>query len=50
MFNYIEMFYNSARKPVRNGMLAPVELEWQQILKAEGVKKLGAIQCFRMGA
>ncbi|AKH41360.2 hypothetical protein WYH_00296 [Croceibacterium atlanticum] len=37
VFGYIEMFYNPVRKHVRNGMLLPVELERQRILKAEGV-------------
>ncbi len=27
VFDYIEMFYNSKRKHVRNGMLSPVEFE-----------------------
>ncbi|MBX3531592.1 MAG: IS3 family transposase [Rhizobiaceae bacterium] len=30
VFDYIEMFYNSKRKHVRNGMLSPVEFERQQ--------------------
>ncbi|CAH0231109.1 hypothetical protein SRABI05_02497 [Agrobacterium fabrum] len=30
VFDYIEMFYNSKRKHVRNGMLSPVEFEKQQ--------------------
>ncbi len=30
VFEYIEMFYNSKRKHVRNGMLSPVEFERQQ--------------------
>ncbi|MBN9472036.1 MAG: IS3 family transposase, partial [Bosea sp.] len=29
VFDYIEMFYNPKRKHVRNGMLSPVEFEWQ---------------------
>lgn len=37
VFDYIEMFYNPVRKQVRNGMLSPVQFEWQQVLKAEGV-------------
>ena len=37
VFDYVEMFYNSVRKQVRNGMLSPVEFERQQVLKAEGV-------------
>jgi len=35
MFDNIEMFYNPARKHVRNGMPSPVRLERQQILKLE---------------
>lgn len=34
---YVEMFYNPVRKHVRYGMLSPVVLERQRILKAEGV-------------
>ena len=30
VFDYIEMFYNSKRKHVRNGTLSPVEFEKQQ--------------------
>lgn len=37
VFDYIEMFYNSVRKQVRNGLLSPTQFERQQILKAEGV-------------
>lgn len=37
VFDYVEMFYNPVRKQVRNGMLAPVEFERQQILRTEGV-------------
>ena len=37
VFHYIEMFYNSTRKHVRNGMLSPVEFERQQKMSAEGV-------------
>lgn len=37
VFDYVEMFYNPVRKPVRSGMLSPVEFERQQILKAEGI-------------
>jgi hypothetical protein len=37
VFNYIEMFHNSVRKQVRNGMLSPFEFERQQVLKAEDV-------------
>ena len=37
MFDYIEMFYNPTRKHVRNGMLSPVEFEWQQKMRTEGV-------------
>lgn len=39
VLDYIEMFYNPVRKPVRNGMLSSAEFERQQILKAEGVRK-----------
>ena len=34
-FDYIEMFYNPARKHVRNGMLSPIEFEQQQKMKTE---------------
>ena len=37
VFDYIEMFYNSKRKHVRNGMLSPVEFERQQEMRTEGV-------------
>jgi hypothetical protein len=37
VFDYIEMFYNSKRKQVRNGMLSPVEFEKQQKIQPEGV-------------
>lgn len=37
VFDYVEMFYSPMRKHVRNGMLSPLELERQQVLKAEGV-------------
>ena len=37
MFDYIEMFYNSKRKHVRDGMLSPVEYERRQKISAEGV-------------
>ena len=37
MFDYIEMFYNPKRKHVTNGMLSPVEFDWQQKTKTEGV-------------
>ena len=37
VFEYIEMFYKPVRKQVRNGMLSPIQLERQQVLKAEGV-------------
>jgi len=33
------MFYNPVRKQVRNGMLSPVAIDRQQVLKAEGVQK-----------
>jgi putative transposase len=36
-FDYIEVLYNPVRKHARNGILSPVEIERQQILKAEGV-------------
>ena len=38
VFDYIEMFYNPKCKHVRNGMRPPVELEWQQEMRTEGVK------------
>ena len=37
IFDYIEMFYNSKRKHVRNGMLSPVEFERQKKVSSEGV-------------
>jgi len=37
VFDYIEMSCNPVRKFIRNGMLSPVEVERQQILKAVGV-------------
>ena len=37
VFDYIEMFYNPKRKHARNGMLSPVEFEWQQRMRTEGV-------------
>ena len=37
VFDYIEMFYNPARKHVRNGMLSPVEFELQMKTANEGV-------------
>ncbi|MCP1167329.1 IS3 family transposase [Limimaricola litoreus] len=37
VFDYIEMFYNPKRKHARNGMLSPVDFEWQQKLRHEGV-------------
>jgi putative transposase len=37
VFDYIEMFYNPTRKHVRNGMLSPVEFEWQQKMRTESV-------------
>ena len=35
--DYIEFFYNSQRKHVRNGMLSPTAFEQQQKLKLQGV-------------
>lgn len=37
VFDYIEMFYNPKRKHVRNGMLSPVDFEWQQKMNKQGV-------------
>lgn len=37
VFEYIEMFYNSKHKHVRNGMLSPVDFERQQETKTKGV-------------
>ena len=37
IFDYIEMFYNSKRKHVRNGMLSPVEFERQKKVNSEDV-------------
>lgn len=37
VFDYIEMFYNPKRKHARNGMLSPVEFEWQRKMRTEGV-------------
>lgn len=37
VFDYIEMFYNSQRKHVRNGMLSPIKFEAQQKLNPQGV-------------
>ncbi len=37
VFDYIEMSYNSQRRHTNNGMLSPVEFEWQQKVKAQGV-------------
>jgi putative transposase len=37
VFDYIELFYNPTRKHVRNGMLSPVEFEWQQKMRTESV-------------
>lgn len=37
VFDYIEIFYNSKRKHVRNGMLSSVEFERQQKMSTEGV-------------
>jgi transposase InsO family protein len=39
LFDYAEIFYNPARKQVRNGMLSPTQFERQQIVKAEGFQK-----------
>jgi len=37
VFDYIEMFYNPKRKHARNGMLSPVDFEWQQKMNQQGV-------------
>lgn len=37
VFDYIEMFYNPKRKHARNGMLSPVDFEWQQKMNKQGV-------------
>lgn len=37
VFDYIEFFYNPKRKHVRNGMLSPVDFEWQQKMNKQGV-------------
>lgn len=37
VFDYIEMFYNSKRKHVHNGMRSPIEFERQQKLNNKGV-------------
>lgn len=37
VFDYIEMFYNPKRKHVRNGMLSPMDFEWQQKMNKQGV-------------
>lgn len=37
VFDYIDMFYNPKRKHAKNGMLSPVELERQRLLRHEGV-------------
>jgi putative transposase len=37
VFDYIELFYNPTCKHVRNGMLSPVEFEWQQKMRTESV-------------
>ena len=37
VFDYIEMFYNPKRKHVRNGMLSPMNFEWQQKMNKQGV-------------
>ncbi len=47
VFDYIEMFYNSKRKHVRNGMLSPVEFEWHEKMKPSASRKFGAIQMSR---
>ena len=43
LFGY-KMFYHPQRKHERNGILKPVEFEWQQDMKTEGIYKLAAIQ------
>ncbi len=37
MFDYIEMFYNPTRKHARNGILSPIEFEWQHKAPPKGV-------------
>ena len=37
VFGYIEMFYNSKRKHLRNGMLSPVEFERKSKIIPEGI-------------
>jgi len=37
VFDYIEFFYNPKRKHARNGMLSPVDFEWQQKMNKQGV-------------
>jgi putative transposase len=37
VFDYIEFFYNAKRKHARNGMLSPVDFEWQQKMNKQGV-------------
>lgn len=37
MFGYIEMFYSPKRKHAQNGMLSPVDFEWEQKLRHEGI-------------
>lgn len=37
VFEYIEMFYNPKRKHVRNGMLSPIDFEWQHKMNKQGV-------------
>ena len=36
VFDYIEVFHNSKRKHVRNGMLSPAEFERQKKMTTEG--------------
>lgn len=40
VFDYVEMFYNTACKQVWNRMRSPAKSERQQILTAEGVQKI----------
>lgn len=49
LFDYIEMFYNSKRKHVRNGMLSPVEFENTGKRNPRVSTKLGAIH-LRLGS
>ncbi len=37
VFDYIEIFYNPKHKHARNGMLSPVDYEWQQEMNKQGV-------------